>query len=147
MQARTFFCHEPDADDFDRTTSFDVIREIVDSNTEFFQGKTKEDHPGFRTARYAGADDAKLSLGDIAAWDELVRTMLVPWIYGMRDRIGAELEELPHQEHDTAVYRRGQAMLEDKARLVERKHAAFMEPYGELVAADAPNAGNGFSAR
>jgi hypothetical protein len=130
MQSRIYFINDQTADDYDRSTSFDVIEDICAASRNFFVAKQPSNHPGFRTARIAQAPDGKLTIDDIEAWDDLVVNHVLP-------AIDLEIEMLGIEYYDPEGVKAKQmiAVCQDRKALIERKHGTFMEAYRESAAA------------
>jgi hypothetical protein len=130
MQSRIYFINDKSADDYDRSTSFDVIEDICAASRNFFAAGRPADHPGFRTVRIARAPDAKLTIDDIEAWDDLVVNHVLPDIDQEIEMIGIE-----RYTPDGAMARQMIGICNDRKALIERKHGTFMEAYRESAAA------------
>ena len=136
MQTRTYYVDDPKAPDWERCTSFEAIADIVQSSRGFFDDSGPAGHPGMRTARVARSGGAKLTAGDIAAWDDLVTKHLVPCVEEDAAALAGEAERLG--QGGSEIYARGIALHREKAAWVMRTHALFMEPYSGAHAAARP---------
>lgn len=130
MQSRIYFINDKTADDYDRSTSFEVIEDVCAASRIFFAAGRPVGHPGFRTVCIARAPDAKLTIDDIAAWDDLVVNHVLPDIDHEIEMIGIE-----RYTPDGAVAREMTAICRDRKALIERKHGTFMDAYRESAAA------------
>lgn len=130
MQSRVYFIIDKSADDYDRSTSLEVIGDICAASRNFFFAASPASHPGFRTARIAGAADARLTMEDIEAWDDLVMNHVLP-------DIDHEIEMIDVERYtpDGTMAKQMIAICNDRKALIERKHHAFMEAYRESAAA------------
>jgi hypothetical protein len=130
MQSRIYFINDKTADDYDRSTSLEVIEDICAASRNFFVAGRPANHPGFRTARIARASDARLTIDDIEAWDDLVVNHVLP-------DIDLEIEMIGIERYDPVGTMAKQmiGVCNDRKALIERKHGTFMEAYRESAAA------------
>lgn len=130
MQSRLYFINDKTADDYDRSTSLEVIDDICSASRNFFAAGRPADHPGFWTVRIARARDAKLTTDDIEAWDDLIVNHVLPDIDQEIEMIGIE-----RYTPDGAMARQMIGICNDRKAPINRKHATFMEAYRESAGA------------
>ncbi len=133
MQSRVYFINDKSADDYDRSTSFEVIEDICAASRNFFAAGQPSTHPGFRTVRIAQAPDGKLTIDDIEAWNDLVIDHVLPDIDAEIERLRGEYSSL--EGPSARLYEQAVEMCHSRKNLIERLHSAFMEAYRESAGA------------
>lgn len=136
MQPRIYFVNDSHNEDYDPTTSFDVINQIKALASGFFHSNVDNPHRGIKVAKMAGSGDAKISIPDIYSWDDLVRNHVIPHFDSAISELTTESVHFQSKDPTGLTEKAYIFLIENLQRSRDdtlRKHEAFMNGAAEAL--------------